>query len=202
MSSIPITSSKIFRNIPKYQLNIKFIHTKAVFLPIFLMLLVAVACGDSGPEIAVVVGRSLELHTTYPEIVEQVAFTDTTGQHRVIRPRATNRQLIVTNVTIVNRTSLFTPLLIDSESAQLGDRRGERIDALDPFEASRLVETAGPDENKYTPMLWGEVNLDREFQVDGWMVFDVPKGLILGSLWWEEVDSLIADFISYQQRRR
>ena len=33
------------------------------------------------------------------------------------------------------------------------------------------------------------------------MVFDVPKGLILGSLWWEEVDTIIADFIEYRRRR-
>ena len=72
---------------------------------------------------------------------------------------------------------------------------------LSTFAASKPTDPGDPDENLYSPFLWGEVNLDREFQVEGWMVFDVPKGLVLGSLWWDEVDSIIADFIEYRRRR-
>ncbi len=146
-------------------------------------------------------GRSLEVHTSRPVIVEKVAFTDNLGQHRVIRPRASNRQLALLNVAVINRTSLVTPLLIDPEAAQLGDRRGERIDALDPFVAAKVVDVADEDADLYSPFLWGAVELDREFQVEGWMAFDVPKGLVLGSLWWDEVDSVIVDFIEYRRRR-
>ena len=146
-------------------------------------------------------GRSLEVHTSRPVIVEKVAFTDNLGQHRVIRPRASNRQLALLNVAVINRTSLVTPLLIDPEAAQLGDRRGERIDALDPFEAAKVVDAADEEADLYSPFLWGAVELDREFQVEGWMAFDVPKGLVLGSLWWDEVDSVIVDFIEYRRRR-
>ena len=170
-----------------------------------LMLLVSslalVSCGADEPDKVSSRGRSLEVHTTYPLIVEKVAFKDVSGQHRIIRPKASNRQLVLLDVTLVNRTSLITPLLIDEEAAQIGDRRGERIDAIDPFEASRLVDSADPDEDLYTPFLWGQIELDKEFQVQGWMVFDVPKGLILGSLWWEEVDTIITDFVDYRRRR-
>ena len=34
------------------------------------------------------------------------------------------------------------------------------------------------------------------------LVFDVPKGLILGSLWWEEIDSMVVDYIDYYRGRR
>ena len=175
----------------------------AVFglLTLLIAALALTACGSDEPERISARGRSLEVHTTHPVILDKLAFKDVNGQHRVIRPRASNRQLVALDVTIVNRTSLVTPLLIDAEAAQIGDRRGERIDALDPFEASKLVDAAGEDEDLYSPFLWGEVELDREFQVQGWMVFDVPKGLILGSLWWDEVDSIIADFIEYRRRR-
>ena len=159
------------------------------------------ACGSDEPEKISARGRSLEVHTTHPLVVDKVAFKDNSGQHRVIRPKASNRQLVLLDVTLVNRTSLITPLLIDEEAAQIGDRRGERIDAIDPFEASRVVDSADPDEDLYTPFLWGQIELDKEFQVQGWMVFDVPKGLILGSLWWEEVDTIITDFIEYRRRR-
>ncbi len=170
-------------------------------LVLMLASLAAMSCGSDDPEKVRARGRSLEVHTSHPVIVEKVAFRDNNGQHRVIRPRASNRQLVLLDITIVNRTSLITPLLIDGESAQIGDRRGERIDAVDPFEASRVVDAADPEEDLYSPFLWGQIELDREFQVQGWMVFDVPKGLILGSLWWEEVDTIITDFIDYQRRR-
>ena len=48
-------------------------------------------------------------------------------------------------------------------------------------------------------MLWGEIELERNFQATGYMVFDVPKGLTLGSVWWSEFDDIIADFIDYQR---
>lgn len=171
---------------------------------ILALLLIAIpafaGCGGD-PERLSGRGRSLEVHTTQPLIVDKLAFTDNAGQHLVIRPRASNRQLVLLNIAVINRTSLVTPLLIDTEAAQLGDRRGERIDALNPFEAAKVVEAADPEENMYAPFLWGDVQLDRDFQVDGWMVFDVPKGLILGSLWWDEVDSIIVDFVEYRRRR-
>ena len=174
--------------------------------PLALLLLLAaslalLSCGGDESEKIAARGRSLEVHTTHPLIVDKVAFKDNSGQHRVIRPRASNRQLVLLNITLVNRTSLVTPLLIDTDAAQIGDRRGERIDALDPFEASRVLDAADPEEDLYTPFLWGQIDLDREFQVEGWMVFDVPKGLILGSLWWEEVDAIITDFVEYRRRR-
>lgn len=178
--------------------------TPAIHFAILALLLIVVpalaGCGGE-PERLSGRGRSLEVHTTQPLIVDKLAFTDNAGQHLVIRPRASNRQLVLLNIAVINRTSLVTPLLIDTEAAQLGDRRGERIDALNPFEAAKVVEAADPEENMYAPFLWGDVQLDRDFQVDGWMVFDVPKGLILGSLWWDEVDSIIVDFVEYRRRR-
>ena len=175
--------------------------THFAILALLLIVVPALAGCGGEPERLSGRGRSLEVHTTQPLIVDKLAFTDNAGQHLVIRPRASNRQLVLLNIAVINRTSLVTPLLIDTEAAQLGDRRGERIDALNPFEAAKVVEAADPEENMYAPFLWGDVQLDRDFQVDGWMVFDVPKGLILGSLWWDEVDSIIVDFVEYRRRR-
>ena len=175
--------------------------THFAILALMLIVVPTIAGCGGEPERLSGRGRSLEVHTTQPLIVDKLAFTDNAGQHLVIRPRASNRQLVLLNIAVINRTSLVTPLLIDTEAAQLGDRRGERIDALNPFEAAKVVEAADPEENMYAPFLWGDVQLDRDFQVDGWMVFDVPKGLILGSLWWDEVDSIIVDFVEYRRRR-
>ena len=147
------------------------------------------ACGGN-PDVAVTLGRSLELHVSTPDIVNEVNFFDRAGEPRQIRARASNRQLAVVEVTVVNRTSIVTPLRIDSESAQLGDRRGQRINALDPFESGRPIAELSEEDQTYTGFLWGDTQLEREFQITGWMVFDVPKGLTLGTFWWREVDQI------------
>jgi len=170
-------------------------------LAVAAMVGVAIACSDD-PELTVGRGRVINLFLTDPVVAERVAFSDRQGRHRVIRSRASNRQLVVVEVTIVNRTSIITPLLIDAEAAALGDRRGERVNALDPFASASVVDSAGLDENKFAPLLWGPVELERNFQATGWMIFDVPKGLTLGSLWWTEVESIVADYVDYNRRRR
>ena len=160
-----------------------------------MAVLLAAACGG-GSDLIRERGRSLEIGVTRPQIVERVHYSDSQGQHRVLRPKASNRQLVPVRVTITNRSSTVVPLRVDPEALQLGDRRGDRIDALDPFEAAGVVDSAGPDEGKFFPFLWGPVQLDRGFEVSGWVVFDVPKGLVLGALWWNEVDEFVVDFIN------
>lgn len=172
-------------------------------VPVFLFSLVAVllsvAC-SSEPDIVAVRGRSIEIHAERPVVLEKVSYSTGNGEHRVLRPRASNRQLAAVLVTVVNRTSTVMPLLVDPEAARLGDRRGERIVALDPFERYGTVDVADAKEDKYAPLLWGDIPLDRNFQVQGWLIFDVPKGLTLGTLWWDEVDEVVADFVEYRRR--
>jgi hypothetical protein len=176
-------------------------------LTLIIMTLPLTGCGSDDPDFAFARGRSIEIHAQRPVMLEKVSFssTSTTGgvstlQHRIIRPKASNRQLAAVQVTVVNRTSTVMPLLIDPEAARLGDRRGQRINALDPFDRSDVIEAADEEENKYSPLLWGDIQLDRNFQVAGWVIFDVPKGLTLGTLWWNEVDEVVADYIQYVRR--
>ena len=120
----------------------------------------------------------------------------------MIQPNATNRQLAVVDVTVVNRTSTIVPMLVDTSAAQLGDRRGgmdRRIEALNPYQASTVVDTPGPNEDKFKGFLWGAVELGKDLQVSGWMVFDVPKGLRLATFWWKEGEDIIYDFVEYRR---
>ena len=173
---------------------------KTRYLPALLGLLIVALIGcSSDPDIIAVRGRSIEIHAERPVVVEKISFSSG-DDHRVIRPRASNRELAAVLVTVVNRTSTVMPLLIDPEAARLGDRRGERISALDPFERSAQVETTDEEEDRFAPLLWGQIQLDRNFQVSGWVLFDVPKGLTLGTLWWDEVDEVVADYVEYRRR--
>ena len=188
-------NTPIMPNRTKTALSIKPILILIVASLAFL----AAACGGD-PDILVVRGRTIEVHVGNPVIKTKMSFSDGNGRHLVIRPRASNRQLALVEVTIVNRTSTVMPLLIDTEAVELGDRRGERIEALDPFLNSSVVETPSEDEGEFSPLLWGEVQLDREFQVKGWVIFDVPKGLTLGSVWWNEIDEVVLDYVNYFKR--
>ncbi|HBJ30222.1 MAG TPA: hypothetical protein DDY93_02510, partial [Dehalococcoidia bacterium] len=160
------------------QHTLKASKASVLTLVLVLMAMMVVAC-NSAPDVHLARGRSIEIQVSRPVVKTKMSFLDDEGKHRVVRPRASNRQLAMVEIAVVNRTSTVMPLLIDEEAAELGDRRGERIEALDPFVNSRVVEAAGPKEDEFAPLLWGEVQLDRDFQVKGWMIFDVPKGLTL-----------------------
>jgi hypothetical protein len=155
---------------------------------------VAAACGEE--EITRAFGRNLDIAVSDPVLVDRFAFTDTDGNHRLLFPTASNRRLALVEITVSNRTATIVKMLIDPSAAQLGYRRGDRFDAVDLFQAAQIVDVADPEEDKYMPLLWGEVDLARYFQAGGWMVFDIPKGMTLGSLWWSEADDMIADYVS------
>ena len=192
-------SISLFRQLTQTMRKLRIGRT-VFFMAILFTPLIAVACGSDDENIVFTRGRSLEVWMTRPIVLEKVSFTDSAGNPMVLRPRASNRQLAVVDVTVVNRTSIITPMIIDSDAAKLGNRRGERINALDPFALAQPLDVADSETDMYKPFLWGETVLDRNFQVEGWMVFDVPKGLVLGSFWWEEVDQVVGDFIDYTRR--
>ena len=181
------------------QRTLKASKASVMTLVLVLMAMMVVAC-NSAPDVHLARGRSIEIQASRPVVKTNMSFLDDEGKHRIVRPRASNRQLAMVEITVVNRTSTVMPLLIDEEAAQLGDRRGERVDALDPFVNSRVVEAADPEEDEFAPLLWGEVQLGRDFQVGGWMIFDVPKGLTLGSVFWNEIEEIIADYVNYFDR--
>ena len=175
-----------------------------------LMALAILGC-SSDPDVIGVRGRSIEIHAKRPVVAEKLSYQAPGNQYYVFRPSASNRQMAAVCVTVVNRTSTVMPLEVNPEAARLGNRRGERISASDPFENSSIVDATdeasvlrdtGDDEDlsRCTQLLWGQVQLDRQFQVSGWMLFDVPKGLTLGTFWWDEVDEVVLDYIEYRRR--
>ncbi|MCI0437729.1 MAG: hypothetical protein L0177_01185 [Chloroflexi bacterium] len=169
---------------------------------LFLALGLATACGGSDQRFSE--GRSVGvlIEPVPVKVYDQIVFMDG-GQSRVIRPTATNRQLAALSVTIRNVTSTTTRILVNAEAAELGDRRSQRISALPPFENAVIadsVDNSNPDRilvlDSSLPderFLWGEVSLDRDFQIQGWIIFDVPKGLRLGTFWWNQIESVVID---------
>ena len=144
-------------------------------------------------------GRNLEIHASRPQVVSKAFYTQD-GITRIITPSASNRKLAVVNTTIVNRSSTVIPISVDPDAATLGDRKGKKSNAIDPFARSKEFSGAiepDPDVLEITPVLRGEMELSRGFQVSCSLVFDVPKGLRLGTIFWDEVEYIPVDFIDY-----
>ena len=47
------------------------------------------------------------------------------------------------------------------------------------------------------PIFCGETDLPRQRQIGGSIVFDIPKGTILGTLFWDDVEYVPVDYIDY-----
>ena len=163
------------------------------------LLLAAAGCGGDDSGLVCRKGRSLEICSTIPEVVEKVVYVGADGRYRVIRPFASNRRIAVAKVTVVNRTTTVVPLLADESAAEIGDRRSRRVEAVDPNKHFEVLDSASSDSKVYEVFLWGKIELARNLQVSGWMVFDVPQGMTLGTLWWNEVDDILVDYIDYRR---
>lgn len=166
-----------------------------------LILTILVLCACAGEtDRAAAKGRSLEVHVDLPIIAPKAYFTDNSGRMQVIRPRASNRQLALVRTTVVNRTSTVIPFSIDEEAVKIGDRTGQRILTLNPLSRAKPSLPAGESESpplEVAPLMWGKVELGRNSQATGWLIFDVPKGLSLGSIFWNEIEYIVIDYKNY-----
>ena len=141
-------------------------------------------------------GRSLEIQVDKPIKLENLDFVHLNGEHNRLFPKASNRILALVEVTVINRTSTVIPIKIDENASQLGDSRGQTINPLNPFENNQLINIQNePIKDIYSPLLWGDIELARNTQVSGWMIFDAPRGLRLNSFTWDEVDYIITGLI-------
>jgi hypothetical protein len=179
------------------EINIK--KFNMVCLLILASLFVNIACEDDITG-AIENGRNLEIYADFPEIVTQAVF-EFEGDTRLISPSASNRQIVVVKTKITNRTTTVIPLVVDTETVMLGDRRGKKYPPINPYESSEIVESSTIKEGKknVSPILWEAFDLVRGYEVEGFLVFDVPKGLLLGTLFWDEVEYIPVDFVNYAE---
>ncbi len=93
-------------------INIKKINIIALLLILVSNLFITIGCGDTITG-AIANGRNLEIYADFPVIVEQ-AFFELDGETKVISPSASNRQIVIVNTTITNRTTTVIPIVVDT----------------------------------------------------------------------------------------
>ncbi len=126
------------------------------------------------------------------QVVDQVAYLDQNGDHFVVKPAQPGNMLAVLNVTVVNPKSARVILTMSDDSASISDPRGNKYDMMDPFKNSTKMSAADPNEGKFSPFLWGSVELVKDYQVQGWLVYEVPGNFKPAVLLWEESESIRA----------
>ena len=163
--------------------------------------LLAACGGDGEPREHYSRGRVLDVFVTEPETPERIVIRtsrlcDQDESHRLLEATNPNRVYVAVRVRVVNSISGVVPLFVNPGSAQIGDPRAphdDRIFALDPCAVGEPYDPPGgsgtEEASTHAPLLWGNVDLKKGFQVKGWMFFDVPKTLTLEGFWWQDPET-------------
>ena len=89
-------------------------------------------------------------------------------------------------------------LSIDSEAAVLRDTDYKTHSILDPFSESEVITSQGDYTDsqlmEYVTLLWGNQTLMKDYQITGFLIFEVPIGREWQSLNWYQGDTVVAKF--------
>ena len=146
---------------------------------------------ESPPEEGYWPGKILEMYTGLMEVTPSIAFRDENGDTRVLAPSSSKNALVAINMTFVNRNTVVVPMLVNENSVEIGNPYDERFRPIDPFEKAMFADIQEEELSHITPFLWGSMDLERGFQVEGYLIFEIPQGMPITTLWWEEVDSIV-----------
>ena len=133
-------------------------------------------------------GGILQLTVEDIERVEDVAFTgeleiDGLGKDYVIRPSREENELVVVRVTLFNQEARLAELDVKGLPAELRMDSG-RYRSLNVDEERMGTEEFHVQLNKYIPLIRDFHYLNRGDELEGWLIFDVPKGSEAESLKW------------------
>ena len=132
-------------------------------------------------------GDYLSIGAYRPQLLDKVVYT-VQGQNYVITPREEGTSIAAVRARAVNRNSTQVTLSVDEDSAALTTSGGDEFKAFDP--ETRAVETTepAPKDNPYGSHIWGPFQLIQNFEVAGWIFFEVPKDSEFASFSWDDVD--------------
>jgi|TARA_B100001964_G_C14248612_1_gene608731 hypothetical protein len=159
----------------------------------FILILPMLGCENDDSEFLLRKGRTIAIGATPPIVRDRVTFTDTAGKLRLVKPISANNKLVIVKLKILNDSVTHVPVFIDTEAAELGDRGGSRGWNIDPYVNSVIIATEESELDKYTPFLNGHIELNKGFEVQGWMIFDIPRSIKPLTIWWRESDDIVID---------
>jgi hypothetical protein len=168
----------------------------SVVLAVVLVSLMTVFKPEGGDP-QYVAGRTLWIRAEDPESQQFIVYSgdDQGGLTRTwaMAPEdVENNELVFVEITLINQSSATVSLVIDEKAARLLD--GNRTD-YSPINSIDTAYAATDDYAQYnvpgfSPM-WGSVTLNTGQQIQGMLVFELPKGSEFTELRWSASDSAI-----------
>ena len=157
-----------------------------------LTLMCAAACSDdlSTYDGLTLAGRGLVMNVSDVQKVDELTYQDVDNLYYTVGPVNSGNDLVVARITIWNTSSGKLSLFVDGDVAALMGSDREPIFALDPYQTRQPLTLEPRHLGRYTPLLWGTSSLPQDFNITGWMVFEVPENADINSLEWEHVDTL------------
>jgi hypothetical protein len=168
-------------------------------IPAFVAMLalvgiMAAACGGGDSDALDFTGRNLEIRFERPVETKRVFFTVKDSQY-VLEVADPGTRIWAVKLDAINRRVNIAKLRVDSGSVEIGNgSAGQRFNALSPEDVAIRFTGEMPKDEIYTPVLWGEFELEQGFQAGGWIFFEVPAGTEINTLWWSSADDIIGRF--------
>jgi heat shock protein HslJ len=108
----------------------------------------------------------------------------------VIRPSSAENKLMVVRARIGNHAATRAQLDIESLPPEIRLDTG-RFKSVNTYEAGVPTEGFHANKNVYVPFIRGSQAVERGFELDGWLIFDVPEGSQVESFKWEAGGDII-----------
>ncbi|MQF82661.1 hypothetical protein FIM02_00650 [SAR202 cluster bacterium AD-802-E10_MRT_200m] len=137
-------------------------------------------------------GQSLYMNLSNIQQVDEIEYVENSAGYTV-RPIRSNHDLTAVKVLLVNRTSSRVSLLVDENASYLSSVGSAQFKPLNPYTDRKEITTIPTSKSEFLPFLWGTVELQEGFQIQGWMFFETPKQTEFSNFTWTQAD-YIRDF--------
>jgi hypothetical protein len=134
-------------------------------------------------------GRIMRMNVKKVERLPSISYQDK-GSTYIVQPSDSQLELVLVHITLVNHRSATVSMFVDDKSAELTGTGGKAYKPIDPF----IQRVASSDLNdlplNVSPFIWGVSEFPKDFKINGWLIFEIPKGAPLRGFRWEQVDVL------------
>ncbi len=146
-----------------------------------------------------VAGRVLWIQLEEPKVVPAIHYQnpDTAGVQTnwEIRPQNPDNVLAMIKVSLINQQSARTVVVIDENAAILMTEEGRSFRPVNILTESKPIATLDNSLLQNTFIgLWRTVNISSGENLNGWMVFEVPRGSGFREFRWAASDSITVRF--------
>lgn len=149
-----------------------------------IMCLLVVACAGTSPTHGQwYPGGPLGINIQELRRVPEVQFQKSDDVHLAIQPED-GHELVILRLFVLNREADKLFMTIDDQSAELRGFNDDKYLPIDHAVRGKEINDGVDPRKRFQPFIWGQVELKKNYKVDGWMVFEVPVGTQLRQLKW------------------